>query len=421
MIDSVILPKIGFCGEVSSGKSTALQSVLRKAFLPDFFGIQNRPMIRVILGADAASALYVTADGTTHEVDDPADIEVSEDITEIVVKFESTYGVRRACELIEFAPLRDGFVDDAQVQAIAECDVLVWSTIGSQAWRLSEKTILDDIAARLPAKKLLVVTRADKFRNDADRSKIWNRLETETSDYFPTRHLLGVSPKLFEMPKASKLWQAAGAADFVKSLSSVLRDIPKRTAVVEDIAAPDVAAEAEVDVTAPQEGDVAVEPKAEVVEPEAPVEEADAPIAEAPEPEVEDVAEPVEEAAPIDPLDEIISTTKGIVAIGICDVKNPEVLGHLFGEDDDIDRFGQFCIASLSAAGRISEAYDSNDQPSDMQIVTDKHNLFLSQDGTQVAFIVGRSSQISVGITRTVLSRVIAAGLTSAPDLFEAA
>lgn len=418
MTDTVVPTKIAFCGEVSSGKSTALQSILRRAFLPDFFGVQNHPKIRVLLGAPQGYAVYRTVDGETHAVDDPMTIPASDAIAEIVVAFENTFGLRRPCALIEFPPLRDGHVDLANIQEIATCDALVWTTIGSQAWRLSEKTILDDFADQLPQRKLLVATRADKFRNDVDREKLWSRLEKETADYFESLHLLGVSPKAFEAPEDTATWRAAGVAEFLKSLNALLQAIPQRTgtadttflqesaaAASESDAADGAAAPNEtIDVETAVEEETAVEPVTEIAAVEAEAE--------------------TEEAAPevsADPIAEIVGSTKGIIAVGTCDLADPSVQGHIFGDAADINRFGRFCAAAVSAAGHFANCSETSENIADMQISTDLHNLFLRFDGTKIVFIVGQSSQVSLGITRTVLSRLIAEGLANVPGLSEAA
>lgn len=420
MTDKILPIKIGFCGEVNSGKSTALQSILRQAFLPDFFGVEKHPAIRVLLGADVAFARYLTADGVLHDIEDPRAIEASEEITEIIVAFQQPFGLRRPCELVEFAPLRDGHVDASQIQDIAACDAIVWTTIGSQAWRLSEKTILDDFAKQLPEKKLLVATRADKFRNDTDREKLRTRLENETAGYFQSLHLLGVAPNSFETPEDAAIWRENGVVDFCKALNTMLQAIPQKTEAIETSLVQESAADdSNEDIV-----EAAIEPDQapnEVTDAETALHDVGTTVQMPDAAAIED--EPVQPPSETkqDPIAEIVATTKGIVAIGICDKADPSVQNHIYGDGEDIDRFGRFCVAAVSAAGHFSMCTETSDDIADMQVVSDRHNIFLRHEDAKVIFIVGQASHASAGILRMVLSRLIEEGLTNGPGIFKAA
>ena len=130
--------RVAVCGEVSSGKSTVIHALSREAFLPDFFGIEDRPVIRFVTGADADAISVIRADGTVVTLEKLQDLVPESGLAEITInrREASHFG---PVELIEMPPLRDGHVTEQEIERIADCDVMIWVTIGSQAWRLSEK------------------------------------------------------------------------------------------------------------------------------------------------------------------------------------------------------------------------------------------------------------------------------------------
>lgn len=187
------LPKVAVCGEVNSGKTSFVNSLFLSDFVPELSALETKPIVRIIFDDVRQKIRLTDWSGKTRNVltcaqipDDGsvADIEIHANIIPEIGPFE----------LIEFPPLRDGHLDRDQIDAIAECDVFVWMTIGSQAWRLSEKTVVEKINVH-PGKSLLVVSRADKFRSQNDSRKLMMRLEDETSSLFQKGLLLHADPK----------------------------------------------------------------------------------------------------------------------------------------------------------------------------------------------------------------------------------
>ena len=213
--------RVAICGEVSSGKSALANAIARGVFLPDLFGITHNTVLRLSHDAEH-NWTGVFADGNTRELDPESPLPFEEGLSELVVQATSKTDHMKGIDLIELPAFNAETVTDDEIAQIAECDVLIWTTIGSQAWRLSEKTILDEFGTLLPKSRILVATRADKFRSSKDREKVEARLESETSDYFGAGHLLGVPPKLFLTPDDEDSWSASGASDFVALIAQTL-------------------------------------------------------------------------------------------------------------------------------------------------------------------------------------------------------
>lgn len=399
--------RIVFCGEISSGKSTVLQAILRRVCLPDFFGIDTRPLIRVRLGAESEDVVVRGRDGTEAAIASARDIVASEDIAEIDIGVSDTLGFGR-CELIEVPSLRDGHLDEATVGLIQGASILVWTTIGNQAWRLSEKNILDEIGpARLPLRRVLVATRADKFRNEDDRNKLRDRLQRETGDYFGAGRLLGMPPALIDAADKDPDRRASGMVEFTSLLQETVLDLRAAHA------------EAEIVDAAEEEPLVLDTPVVEVAKPAAP----DAPhgdVNEASDTEVRSAAKSAEaltekverasavgeDAAPADPIEEFLSSLHGVTAFGAVKVDDHDEIDSVFGDASEVTGFANFAALSAETMLRI-QGFGGNEQiPESEQIVMSNHTLLYRIKDGKVLFLAGRTATLSTGIARTAFARL---------------
>jgi len=169
--------RIVICGEVNSGKSTVLNGLLRQNVLPDFFGAAVRPYILVTQGETAKCGILRDG-GEEEEVETFEGCDFSDSSMCMVVSDRDHLS---GFEIVEVPYLNEKQIPDDMVDLISSADILIWTTIASQAWRLSEKTILDKLENR-PKRSVLAVSRADKLRNDADRARMRERLARETPD-----------------------------------------------------------------------------------------------------------------------------------------------------------------------------------------------------------------------------------------------
>lgn len=223
--------RVVVCGEVNSGKSTLINALLRGRVLPDLFGTKARPFIHVRPG-DRAQTQACYADGSETSCDE---------LTSEVLREAASCNITRdaahlaGLEIIEMPYLNERDITDEQIAFVESADVLVWMTIASQAWRLSEKTILDRCEKR-PKAAVLVVSRADKLRSDDDRAKLLGRLERETEDYFRSIVLLrGKDTTIDAAGSDDEAWNLTAAPELAAHLGRLAAEV--RTSKVAAVAA----------------------------------------------------------------------------------------------------------------------------------------------------------------------------------------
>lgn len=420
--------RIGFCGEVSSGKSTVLQSIMQESFLPDCLAITQRPLVRVLLGADAPSIEVVHADGSETRVATLAEVSAMDDIAQLKIARPEDFGLD-FCELIEFPAFRDGHIEPAIAETMEDVDVLVWMTIGSQAWRLSEKNILDDLMPYLPQSRFLVATRADKFRTLEDRQKLQDRLVRETTDYFGKVHMLGVSQDCFAPKGRQSKWAIAGVDGLLADLTQIVTT--KRTGAkpvaattpepsefegeteLRPSARPKYLRRSRTTTWSSPRADVfedAVEP-ADVEQP-APQQQED--IARARE-TVENLTQkvaavtapsPVEDL-PQNPMTEFITSLHGIVAFGSVSMTQPDDIERIYGADEKVNEFASFCALAAKTMLDIAGFGGTDPHPESEQVVMTNHNIIYRLKNDSVLFLVGESAMLSTGIARTAFQRLV--------------
>lgn len=455
--DSNTVLRIAVCGEVSSGKSTVLNTILRENVLPDFFGVQDPPVIRVRFTSTEAEARAVVTfeDGRTETHDDPSDILHEEGMSELVIscpEHEHLHGI----ELLECPALRDGEVSEEAIERIAGCDVLVWVTIGSQAWRLSEKTILDDIGKRRPSVALLAVSRGDKFRSDSDRERVMERVERETQGYFSERILLHASPKILDASaeddsvfaqsgglglsklfedflakaKRGELVSDAEGGEVVEFVSYREEEVPlpeddlgPMPALIderdllppedrEDTPAEEEALVEEASVEPPEEAlvdEVAVEPQEETTVSETLEVQAAPPIVSRPvAAAIEESGETFDPTSPHGKLRQVAETLHGALAIATFPIDTPDDLTIVLGSKDTATAFAKFCAASAKSVKGLEWFGGAEMQPENEQITMTQHQVIyhLTKNGKNMLIFVSEASKFSPGIARTAFLRL---------------
>lgn len=417
--------RVGICGEVSSGKSTVLQSILRQALLPDFFGVESRPLIRVTLGAETAETVALFKDGSEKTMASPLDVEASDNLLELSIFREEDCGLG-ACELVEVPALRDGHLDPGTARLLGTFDILVWTTIGSQAWRLSEKNILDELMSQLPERRILVATRADKFRSDGDRQKLRDRLERETTAYFSAGRLLGVSPALLSGKGKSSAWETAGVADFVSVIAETLSELRalRNKGISEDHLVQTI------DESATSSTPFRRRPRRRngrtrvlVSRPPAALDET--PLVEVPmddwvedaRPDTEsnwELVENVEHATQVghpsngrdDPISDFIKSLHGVIAFGSVNVDEPDEFNTIFGDEEKVAIFAAFSAISAKAMQDIAGFGGTDPDPESEQVAMTHHNVLYRLKGGVVLFLAGETATLSTGIARTAFQRL---------------
>ena len=196
--------RIAVWGEPSSGKSTVINVLLRGNLVPDFFGHSFRPLVLVRHAAQPRLVLFFR-DGRREEL--PVDTdgsfpEINDDPSLVGCLVLTSRPHVRDYELIElpFQAVGAGHEDDAgfgpdpnselagAMVVIGNADILVWTTIASQAWRLSEKNVIEHLGPETLENSIIAVSRSDKLRNSRDFQRVCDRIQRETEAYF--RHIV---------------------------------------------------------------------------------------------------------------------------------------------------------------------------------------------------------------------------------------
>lgn len=236
--------RVVICGEVSAGKSTLMNALMRDQLLPDNIGQSARPVLvagwREIPGIEASGR-----DGREIRAALPGTKELFHEAEFVRLWLDRPH--LSGFELIELPMTRAEELTGDQIDLVQSADVMIWVTIGSQAWRLTEKAIVEALGGPRPDRSILIVSRGDKLRSDKDRGRLMERMERETAALFGHRFFLfGDRRKIAASAGSEADWQATGGAP----LAALLRGFaaqPGRTAYdrepreksVETRAAPD--------------------------------------------------------------------------------------------------------------------------------------------------------------------------------------
>ncbi len=238
--------RVAICGEVSSGKSTVLNTILRAKLLPDNLGSTIRPTV-LVRHSTAPAVEIVYADGRTHRADRIDDPDLLREAREVVLSSDQPH--LAGIELVEVPMTKAEELTDAQIEMARSADVIVWVTIASQAWRLTEKTIVEVLGDARPAHGILALTRADKLRSEADRKKLQDRMERETAAFF--QHSVFVSGSHREIGNATnspEAWAKTGGTDLVALLETLSQQITTSADDVEENAPVPVKRSAVIDL-----------------------------------------------------------------------------------------------------------------------------------------------------------------------------
>lgn len=204
--------RVAICGEVRAGKSAMLNALFRENLLTDNLGKDVRPIVFAEYG-DRPSVQYIDANGKRHDTP----LEGSAPIESVHVCHDKSDLARYA--FVEIPLTNAEELSESHKALIGSSDIMVWVTIASQAWRLTEKTIVEELGEARPAHCILAISRADKLRRKADKDKILTRMRRETSDYFDEQILVANSKSQIETAaKSEKSWENSGASEIVAYL-----------------------------------------------------------------------------------------------------------------------------------------------------------------------------------------------------------
>ncbi|KMK66432.1 hypothetical protein [Puniceibacterium sp. IMCC21224] len=392
-------------GEVNSGKSSVINLLVRKNIVPSFFGERKRPMIVVRHGAQPCAIVHDMsgASRTFDAVEDCEDL-ADADLCEIFTDAPHMAGI----ELIEAPFSHDGELGDDTFTLMAAADLLIWVTIGSQAWRLTERTIL----ARLPKAQrehsILVVSRGDKLKSAREIEKIQSRLESEAADFFGDILFMHASKRMIDASAGSDESWSIAKGDM---LSGLVADYAKKSRKRPEIE-PDIA---QVATPEPEMDEYTEQSAAEVIEEpaiaaKAPEDTAkvDAPMAEVASAPPVDETRTLETEAVTAELREFVSGLNSIVASGLIDVKDSSRCTVLAGDETVAHATGRASHDCLKHQSQFYR-YAGADVGMEQTLITLSDHFFLYQpsgDGKTVIYALCKTAKINSGIARNALRRM---------------
>ncbi|MGB3313222.1 MAG: dynamin family protein [Albidovulum sp.] len=370
------------CGEFSSGKSTVLNILMRDTLIPAITGKGPRPVVK-ISGGDKPGIATEAAGAAPRP---HATMPLARDLAEAAsVSATLPADQLRGFEFTELPYLEDGPIAEDVRHHIENADILIWATIGSQAWRLSEKTIIASIKEIRPLPTILAVSRADKYRSERDQDRVRERLEREAEDYVDGIVFLHGSRKQITKAKDSEEeWQVAGGPQLWSALAGL--DLIGAT--------PDHAAK-----TAPASEGPTVVP---FDPPEAPVEAVDQ--TEGAATAAGETADGPEWQAELRALTESLN---GVVSAGVVPAGDADNPIGLAGSADDVTAAAQACLDCVSVH---KTAFDFDGVETTLgrtQITTKNHLLvFEACDDGSVIFMFNRTAKMNPGIALRAFGRL---------------
>ena len=406
--------RVVVCGEVSSGKSTLMNAVLREHLLPDNLGSEYRPTIFARY-RETPGVEVVYGDGRevrADRIDDPAMLREA-----VQVVLWSNQPHLAGMEIIEVPMTKAEEITPFQVELVRSASVFIWMTIASQAWRLTEKTMVEQFGDVLPKHCILAVSRADKLRNSRDRDRLKDRLVRETSDIFRDWVFInGSRRKISDATQSRDAWTMTGGAKIISRIAAYRTELlaeatgpaavpPSEPAVIVDFAAFRAAPTPHVAETGQTAKPLSVQVRDKVrAKPvRMPTVRKTAPAAVATPAPVLDTVNPGLLIA----LQSISEGLVGALAIGLIPRDQSDGCVVIAGDPAHCRKVGDAC---RSAQSLLSLAFDPKDAAGPLSgcvLATSAHWL-LFQDVPTVGlvFMLSESAAMGFGIAQSTLSRM---------------
>jgi predicted GTPase len=211
--------RIVVAGEFESGKSSAINAMLRLPILPCNPGMSARPKIKI---TDAPKPKIRTEDSMGRVLEPSSLNDVLEDEFLSDCHVQMPLGDLRGVEIVEIPFHHDGKISPHDREMMADADLIIWITIASQAWRLSEKALIEDLPYHTREKSILAISRADKLKAADDLDKIEIRLQSDASKFFSEIVFMQASTeKLNKAVTSTEAWEETGGA----ALASIAHEL----------------------------------------------------------------------------------------------------------------------------------------------------------------------------------------------------
>ncbi|WP_168222931.1 dynamin family protein [Oceanicola sp. D3] len=418
--------RVVVCGEVSAGKSTVLNALLRARVLPDNIGQTVRPVVTVSHRAETGVEA-VDQDGEARSAELNGGTKIFHDAAE--VRLWSDHAHLSGLEIVEVPLTKAEELTEEQVALIRSADVMVWVTIASQAWRLTEKTIVEQLGSARPKHAILAVTRGDKLRNDRDRTRLRERMVRETEHFFQEWVFIkGARRKLDKSAKCDKAWDETGGAEMMEAIELLAERVRREPPV--EVEAEETAEAESAAVVAEPEGNAAPEasePQAAVEEPAQAPAGARARVVDFSSYRAAATEQPAaaEKAKPTAPetaaaraavaaeteenpgLAQMAAAMKGVMVLALRPQDAPEAIEVTFGDEDQARELGLFCSGLQANLGDTLKIMDGEGVVSAFTLsTTGRRVLFEEIPGIGLLYLMADGAVMSHGIASTFFSRV---------------
>ncbi len=211
--------RIAVAGEFESGKSSVVNALVGKMALPCNPGLPGRPLIKI---RHSIYPMIFAEDtvGRRFEVEAVRDLMGITNLAHCDICIPIP-GMART-EIVEIPHQPGKGINKGDLEVLADADLIVWVTIASQAWRLSEKALMETLPEGSREKSVLAISRADHLRDAADWEKIETRLLKEASPYFSEMVFMQASSRnLAACRQNDDAWIKTGGP----SLASIAHDL----------------------------------------------------------------------------------------------------------------------------------------------------------------------------------------------------
>ncbi len=217
-------PVIAVMGEFSSGKSSLINLLTDLDLLPTQVTATRLPPIWMRYGSGAP--YRVDRSGRKHPIDwsDMSSIPLKDTR---YIRLYCNAEILKRCDLIDTPGISDPTIPARYwIDTVGYAHAVLWCTHGGQAWRASERGAWTDLPKRLRDTSILLVTRKDRLKSQADMRKVDRRLSRETGDLFNARTFISLTSALDARQARDVIaWEASGAKELHKKLNVLVQGI----------------------------------------------------------------------------------------------------------------------------------------------------------------------------------------------------
>ncbi|QDC08585.1 hypothetical protein FHY55_04725 [Oceanicola sp. D3] len=173
-------PRLMVAGEFSAGKTHLINGLLGEKVLPSNVTATALPPIWLVWGRKAMMA--VDLEGNTRPLDSLEDVGV-EDTHYVVLSHPAP--LLKTFSIIDTPGNSDPNIpSECWERMLDYADAVVWCTNATQAWRQSEKSVWNEMPARLLEKATILITHADRITDARSADRVLRRVKREAGKYF---------------------------------------------------------------------------------------------------------------------------------------------------------------------------------------------------------------------------------------------